>query len=79
MSGLPPSVAAAGSLREVSLLPVMAAHQGTYHCYLSAFKQAEQLYQEAVKPLLEADDLPTARQEELRALIWTAFSAHLGV
>lgn len=78
-------IASLWAVPQVSLLPVMAAHQGTYHCYLSAFKQAGHLYEEAVKPLLdhqqnqEAEQLPASRHVELRALVWAVFSAHLGV
>lgn len=74
-------VASLCAVPQVSLLPVMAVHQGTYHCYLSAFKQAEHLCEEAVKPLLDQhqEQLPAVRHEKLRALVWAVFSAHLGV
>eukprot|EP00775_Hariotina_reticulata_P003035 gene3035-3316_t len=34
VSGLPEPVAVAGCLQEMALIPVVAAHKGTYHCYL---------------------------------------------
>ncbi|KAF6250594.1 hypothetical protein COO60DRAFT_795943 [Scenedesmus sp. NREL 46B-D3] len=52
LSGLPGAVAAAGSLRELSLLPVMAASSGTYHCYLISWCVAARLAERVFEPLL---------------------------
>lgn len=74
------SVLSVGVL-QVSLMPVMAAHQGTYHCYLTAWLQAAQLYQHVLQPLLEADATPPTDNvwEELQAEAMAVFGAHVGV
>lgn len=70
---------------QVSLLPVLAAHQGTYHCYLSAWSSAFELFERVVKPLLLPDDYDQAAaaaegaeeqgQDELQAAVWAVFAA----
>jgi hypothetical protein len=70
-------------LAQVSLLPVLAAHQGTYHCYLSAWSSAIELYELVARPLLDAQAEGLAhhwpaRRHELQAEAWGAFAAHVG-
>jgi hypothetical protein len=69
---------------QVSLLPVLAAHQGTYHCYLLAWVQAAQVYEQVLQPLLQmqAKDgtqvVPCHKSPaELQAAARAVFTAHV--
>lgn len=72
---------------QVSLLPVMAAHQGTYHCYLQAWLQASELHEQVVLPLLRGrqectgvachERAPMETDQELQAVIGRVFNAHV--
>jgi hypothetical protein len=72
---------------QVSLLPVMAAHQGTYHCYLQAWLQASQLHEQVVRPLLRGmqectdgcheRDVSMETVQELQAAVGRVFDAHV--
>lgn len=72
---------------QVSLLPVLAAHQGTYHCYLLAWVQAAQLYEQVLQPLLQmqAQDrvhgqgVPRHRRSAELQAARTVFTAHVDI
>jgi hypothetical protein len=66
----------------------MAAHQGTYHCYLQSWLQASQLHEHVVRPLLRdkqewtaagCHERPVSMEtvQELQAAVGKAFGAHV--
>jgi hypothetical protein len=69
---------------QVSLLPVLAAHQGTYHCYLLAWVQAVQVYEQVLQLLLQMQAQDGTQgvschrsSAELQAAARAVFTAHV--
>lgn len=65
----------------------MAAHQGTYHCYLTAWTRAAHLFENVVQPLLHLQRAAVAdgREEadqgrllQLQKAVWGVFTASVG-
>lgn len=69
-------------LTQLSLLPVMAAQQGTYHCYLIAWALAAYACQAILDPLLRlqsGDNLgscPTDHTERLQQQLYAVMAVH---
>ncbi|WIA35496.1 hypothetical protein OEZ86_003925 [Tetradesmus obliquus] len=85
LSELPGAAAAAGSLRELSLLPVMAASNGTYHCYLISWCIAARLAEQVFEPLLQQTSGASSttdgsqRVAELQLAAATVMGMHAGL